>query len=114
MKTMTIPLRGGRLRALTAFNPALPVDGSLVEAGELRDQFNGLAALIAAIPSVDAAVVERKHRRAAAAIADARLAKFRFCKTMRSSGALGPVHDSPAQKQSAPHELCRRTRTAVP
>ena len=58
MKTMTIPLRGGRLRALTAFNPALPVDGSLVEAGELRDQFNGLAALIAAIPSVDAAVVD--------------------------------------------------------
>jgi len=58
MKTLTIPLRSRRLRSLTDFNPALPVDGSLVEAGELRDQFNGLAALIAAVTSVDAAVVD--------------------------------------------------------
>jgi hypothetical protein len=36
--------------ALRAFNPALPVDGSLIVAGELRDQFNGLASMIAAIP----------------------------------------------------------------
>ena len=32
-----------------AFNPTLPVDGSLLEAGEMRDQFNGLAELMAAL-----------------------------------------------------------------
>ncbi len=43
---------------LNAFNPALPLDGSLVVADVLRDQFNGLAALIAAVSSVNAAVVD--------------------------------------------------------
>ena len=35
---------------LRSFNPSLPVDGSLIVAGELRDQFNGLDAMIQAIP----------------------------------------------------------------
>ena len=43
---------------LNAFNPALPLDGSLVVADVLRDQFNGLAALIAAVTPVNAAVVD--------------------------------------------------------
>ncbi len=43
---------------LGAFNPALPLDGSLVVADVLRDQFNGLAAMIAAVSSVNAAVVD--------------------------------------------------------
>ena len=34
-----------------AFNPILPIDGSLIEAGELRDQFNGLKDLIDAVPA---------------------------------------------------------------
>ena len=42
----------------SSFNPVLPLDGSLVVADVLRDQFNGLAALIAAVTSVDAAVVD--------------------------------------------------------
>lgn len=61
MQTLAYPRRHQRPRRrtpLTAFNPALPVDGSLVVAGELRDQFNGLAAEIAAISSVNAAVVD--------------------------------------------------------
>ena len=44
--------------ALTAFNPALPVDDSLVVAGELRDQFNGLKELIDAIQTITAAQVD--------------------------------------------------------
>lgn len=57
-------LQGGGRRAgavaaaEAAFNPGLPADGSLIVAGELRNQFNGLAALIAAIQSVNAAVVD--------------------------------------------------------
>jgi hypothetical protein len=43
---------------LGAFNPALPLDGSLVVADVLRDQFNGLAAMIAAITSVNTAVID--------------------------------------------------------
>ncbi len=43
---------------LGAFNPALPLDGSLVVADVLRDQFNGLAAMIAAVTSVNAAVID--------------------------------------------------------
>ncbi len=43
---------------LSSFNPALPLDGSLVVADVLRDQFNGLAAMIAAVSSVNAAVVD--------------------------------------------------------
>ncbi|MEQ1749806.1 MAG: collagen-like protein [Prosthecobacter sp.] len=43
---------------LSSFNPALPTDGSLVVADVLRDQFNGLAAMIAAITSVNAAVID--------------------------------------------------------
>jgi hypothetical protein len=40
---------------LSAFDPALPVDGSLILAGELRDQFNGLLEMIQAIvPGVSA------------------------------------------------------------
>ena len=33
----------------SSFDPALPVDGSLIIASELRDQFNSLAGMIAAI-----------------------------------------------------------------
>ena len=43
---------------LSSFNPALPLDGSLVVAEVLRDQFNGLAAMIAAVTSVNAAVID--------------------------------------------------------
>lgn len=52
------PLRHVSRPALTAFNPALPVDDSLVVAGELRDQFNGLKDLIDAIQTITAAVVD--------------------------------------------------------
>jgi hypothetical protein len=41
-----------------AFNPALPEDHSLIVAGVLRDQFNGLKALIDAVPVVQSATVE--------------------------------------------------------
>ncbi len=58
MKTLSFALRGRRRSALTAFNPALPMDDSLVVAGELRDQFNGLKELIDAIQSINAAVVD--------------------------------------------------------
>ena len=34
-----------------SFNPLLPLDGSLMEADEMRSQFNGLDALIQAIPA---------------------------------------------------------------
>ena len=37
--------------AVTAYNPALPVNGSLIIASELRDQFQGLAAMIEAVPA---------------------------------------------------------------
>jgi hypothetical protein len=40
-----------RHTALRAFNPSLPVDGSLIIAGELRDQFNGLVVMIESIPA---------------------------------------------------------------
>ncbi|MCX6901485.1 MAG: hypothetical protein NT105_22625 [Verrucomicrobia bacterium] len=33
------------------FDPSLPVNGSQIRAGELRDQFNGLKGLIDAIPA---------------------------------------------------------------
>ncbi|MDZ4405062.1 hypothetical protein [Prosthecobacter sp.] len=58
MKTLSHSLRGRGRRALTAFNPALPVDDSLVVAGELRDQFNGLKDLIDAIQTIHAAIVD--------------------------------------------------------
>ena len=51
-------MRGRSRRALTAFNPALPADDSLVVAGELRDQFNGLKDLIDAIQTITGAVVD--------------------------------------------------------
>ena len=35
---------------MPTFNPALPVDGSIIAAAELRDQLNALKALIDAIP----------------------------------------------------------------
>jgi hypothetical protein len=57
MKTLfSLPVR--RSSELGAFNPALPLDGSLVVANVLRDQFNGLAAMIDAISAVNAAVVD--------------------------------------------------------
>ena len=57
MKTLfSLPVR--RSSELGAFNPALPLDGSLVVANVLRDQFNGLAAMIAAVTSVNAAVID--------------------------------------------------------
>jgi len=37
--------------SLSSFNPALPEDGALVVAEVLRDQFNGLAEMIAAVPA---------------------------------------------------------------
>ena len=40
-----------RASTLAACDPALPLDGSLIVAGELRDQFQGLAAMIAAVPA---------------------------------------------------------------
>jgi hypothetical protein len=43
---------------LSAFNPALPEDGALVVAGVLRDQFNGLAGMIEAVPTISSAVVD--------------------------------------------------------
>jgi len=54
---MKLLLRNRRLQA-GAFDPALPEDGALIIAGVLRDQFNGLKALIDAIESVDAAQVD--------------------------------------------------------
>ena len=57
MKTLfSLPVR--RSAELGAFNPALPTDGSLVVADVLRDQFNGLAAMIDAIASVNAAQID--------------------------------------------------------
>ncbi len=57
MKTLfSLPVR--RSSELGAFNPALPLDGSLVVANVLRDQFNGLAAMIDAISAVNAAVID--------------------------------------------------------
>ena len=38
-----------RLAVSSSFDPGLPVDGSLIIASELREQFNGLAGMIAAI-----------------------------------------------------------------
>ncbi len=57
MKTLfSLPVR--RSSELGVFNPALPLDGSLVVADVLRDQFNGLAAMIATVTSVNAAVID--------------------------------------------------------
>ena len=57
MKTLfSLPVR--RSSELGAFNPALPLDGSLVVASVLRDQFNGLVAMIDAISALNAAVVD--------------------------------------------------------
>jgi hypothetical protein len=44
--------------SLSAFDPALPEDGALVIAGVLRDQFNGLAEMIEAVPTISSAVVD--------------------------------------------------------
>jgi len=41
-----------------AFNPLLPLDGSLMEAPEMRSQFNGLKTLIDNVPGITAAVVD--------------------------------------------------------
>lgn len=54
-------LSSNRLRrrvTVQAFDPALPEDHSLIVAGVLRDQFNGLKALIDAVPVVQSATVE--------------------------------------------------------
>jgi hypothetical protein len=57
MKTLfSLPVRGSA--ELGAFDPALPLDGSLVVADVLRSQFNGLAGMIAALPSVISAQVD--------------------------------------------------------
>jgi hypothetical protein len=50
--------RQRRRVALRAFDPALPEDHSLIVAGVLRDQFNGLKSLIDAVPVVQSATVE--------------------------------------------------------
>ena len=44
--------------SLSSFDPALPEDGALVVAEVLRDQFNGLAAMIAAVPTISSAQVD--------------------------------------------------------
>jgi hypothetical protein len=44
--------------SLSSFNPALPEDGALVVAEVLRDQFNGLADMIAAVPTISSAQVD--------------------------------------------------------
>ncbi len=44
--------------SLSAFDPALPEDGALVVAEVLRDQFNGLADMIAAVPTITSAEVD--------------------------------------------------------
>ena len=41
----------GQHCSFAAFNPSLPVDGSLIIAGELRDQFNGVVGMIESIPA---------------------------------------------------------------
>ena len=56
MKLRLTPLR--TLRVLASFDPALPEDGALIIASVLRDQFNGLKALIDNIQSVNAAQVD--------------------------------------------------------
>jgi hypothetical protein len=45
-------------RSVASFNPSLPEDHSLIVAGVLRDQFNGLKTLIDAVPVVQSATVE--------------------------------------------------------
>ena len=57
MKTIVQPSFNGATRpsttanrALGAFNPSLPLDGSLIVADVLRDQFNGLVVMIQNIP----------------------------------------------------------------
>jgi len=55
--TMKLYLKQKQVEA-GAFDPALPVDGALIIAQALRNQFNGLKALIDAIASVDAAQVD--------------------------------------------------------
>ena len=53
---LSLPAR--RSANLSSFDPTLPLDGSLVVADVLRDQFNGLAAMIAAVTCVNAAVID--------------------------------------------------------
>jgi hypothetical protein len=61
MKTLSPRLAAQPLSqspSLSSFDPALPEDGALVIAGVLRDQFNGLADMIEAVPTVTSAVVD--------------------------------------------------------
>ena len=59
MKTMNPELRVRARRVGGAgFDPALPEDHSLIVAGVLRDQFQGLQAMINAVPVVSGAVVD--------------------------------------------------------
>ena len=44
--------------SLSSFNPALPEDGAVVVADVLRDQFNGLAGMIEAVPTISSAQVD--------------------------------------------------------
>ncbi len=44
--------------SLSSFNPALPEDGAVVMADVLRDQFNGLAGMIEAVPTISSAQVD--------------------------------------------------------
>lgn len=56
---MKAPLTRPPSRAmLGTFNPAVPTDGSLIVANVLRDQFNGLAEMIAAIQTITSAQVD--------------------------------------------------------
>ena len=61
MKTLSPRLAAQPLSqspSLSSFDPALPEDGALVIAGVLRDQFNGLAEMIEAVPTISSAVVD--------------------------------------------------------
>ncbi|MCB1211666.1 MAG: hypothetical protein KDK97_20245 [Verrucomicrobiales bacterium] len=56
---MKTPLTRSNGRAmLGTYDPALPTDGSLIVANVLRDQFNGLADMIAAIQTITSAQVD--------------------------------------------------------
>jgi hypothetical protein len=61
MKTLSPRLAAQPLSqspSLSSFDPTLPEDGALVIAGVLRDQFNGLADMIEAVPTISSAVVD--------------------------------------------------------
>ncbi len=102
-----------------AFNPLLPIDGSLVVAAELRSQFTGLADQIAAIPAgpagpegaqgppgpafanvtVDSVTTVSPMTPAGAAVFfDGSLVHFSFTIPAGIDGATGPTGDVSSQQ----------------